>query len=313
MDEAGERATDLPNARGPTTVGARLREAREARGQTLDEIGKQTRIPVRHLVQIEEGRLEGLPAAPYSAGFVKAYARVVDLDPVAMSQQFRTEFAASVQASPRIAYEPYEPADPVRLPPRLLAIVALLIAVLLVAGYGIWRSGILTGEGADERARLAASGAPVGAPENNPAPVAGQPVTPAAPASGAVVLTAAQDTWFEVSDKASGTRLYTGVLKQGQSWSVPPTVGDPVIKTGRPEGLTVTVGGQPVAPLGEPAHTISNVSLKAAALTAHPAPASSAVAPPATAPAPSAASNDSAAVPPAFRATDASNTSTPQM
>jgi cytoskeletal protein RodZ len=319
MDEAGERATDLPNAGGPTIVGARLREAREARGQTLDEIGKQTRIPVRHLVQIEEGRLEGLPAAPYSAGFVKAYARVVDLDPVAMSQQFRTEFAASVQASPRIAYEPYEPADPVRLPPRLLAIVALLIAVLLVAGYGIWRSGILTGEGADERARLAASGAPVGAPENNAAPASGQPATPVAPASGPVVLTAAQDTWFEVSDKASGTRLYTGVLKQGQSWSVPSTAADPVIKTGRPEGLTVTVGGQPVAPLGEPAHTISNVSLKAAALTAHPAspqtpaPVATASPPPAATTAPGAASNDSAAVPPAFRATDASNTSTPQM
>jgi transcriptional regulator with XRE-family HTH domain len=311
MDEAGERATDLPNAGGPTTVGARLREAREARGQTLDEIGKQTRIPVRHLVQIEEGRLEGLPAAPYSAGFVKAYARAVDLDPVAMSQQFRTEFAASVQASPRIAYEPYEPADPVRLPPRLLAMVALLIAVLLVAGYGIWRSGILTGEGADERARLAASGAPVGAPDNSATPVAGRPATPTAPASGAVVLTAAQDTWFEVSDKASGTRLYTGVLKQGQSWSVPPTAADPVIKTGRPEGLTVTVGGQPVAPLGEPAHTISNVSLKAAALTARPAPASTAAAPPTTATAPAAPSNDSAAVPPAFRAADASNTSTP--
>ena len=330
MDEAGERATDLPNAGEPTTVGARLREAREARGQTLDEIGKQTRVPVRHLVQIEDGRLEGLPAAPYSAGFVKAYARAVDLDPVAMSQQFRAEFAASVQASPRIAYEPYEPADPVRLPPRLLAIVALIIAVLLVAGYGIWRSGILTGEGADERARLAASGTPVGAPDNSAAPAAGQPATPAAPASGPVLLTATQDTWFEVSDKASGTRLYTGVLKQGQSWPVPPTAGDPVIKTGRPEGLTVTVGGQPVAPLGEPAHTISNVSLKAASLTARPAPASTAAVPPAAstssrapgataAPSPAAAtapgapSNDAAAVPPAFRATDASNAPTPQM
>ena len=61
MDEMGERAAD-----GPTTVGARLRAAREARGQSLDEIGKQTRVPVRHLVQIEDGRLEGLPAAPYS-------------------------------------------------------------------------------------------------------------------------------------------------------------------------------------------------------------------------------------------------------
>jgi len=325
MDEAGERAADAPAADVPTTVGGRLRAAREARGQSLDEIGKQTRVPVRHLVQIEEGRLEGLPAAPYSAGFVKAYARAVDLDPVEMSQQFRAEFAASAAASPRIAYEPYEPADPVRLPPRLLAYVAIAIAILLIAGYGIWRSGILSGEGADQRARLAASGEPMGTSGAPAAPAAGQPAGPAvaaAPAAGPVRITATQDTWFEVTDRASGTRLYTGVLKQGQNWDVPPSAGDPVIKTGRPEGLTVTVGGQPVAPLGPPARTISNVSLKAAALAAHPAPAAPGIAAPpphtATAPATAAtppAASDDAGAPSAFRAATtppATNSTTPQ-
>lgn len=310
MDETGERAADAP-ASVPTTAGGRLRAAREARGQSLDEIGKQTRVPVRHLVQIEDGRLDGLPAAPYSAGFVKSYARAVDLDPIELSQQFRAEFAAAAQASPRIAYEPYEPADPVRLPPRLLAFVALAIAVLLIAGYGIWRSGILSGEGADQRARLAAGGEPIGTSSTPAAPAPGQPPKPVAPASGAVRIAATQDTWFEVTDKASGTRLYTGVLKQGQSWDVPPTAGDPVIKTGRPEGLTVTVGGQPVAPLGPPAKTISNVSLKGASLAARPA----AAAPASATPAPHAAANE-ASVPPAFRSTApapaAVNTTTPQ-
>lgn len=326
MDEADERAADAPAAGVPATVGGRLRAAREARGQSLDEIGRQTRVPVRHLVQIEEGRLEGLPAAPYSAGFVKSYARAVDLDPMELSQQFRAEFAAAAQASPRIAYEPYEPADPVRLPPRLLAFVALAIAILLVAGYGIWRSGILTGEGAGERARLAASGEPMGTGGTPAAPASGQPPKPAAPAIGPVRITATQDTWFEVNDKASNTRLYTGVLKQGQNWDVPPTAGDPVIRTGRPEGLAVTVGGQPVAPLGAPAHTVSNISLKAASLTARPAPAQAAAVPPATptmpkptsrapAAAPSPAAGD-ANVPSAFRAatqpSGTASTTTPQ-
>jgi cytoskeletal protein RodZ len=326
MDEADGQAADAPATGAPTTVGGRLRVAREARGQSLDDIARQTRVPVRHLVQIEEGRLNGLPAAPYSAGFVKSYARAVDLDPMELSQQFRAEFAAAAQASPRIAYEPYEPADPVRLPPRLLAFVALVIAILLVAGYGIWRSGILSGEGADERARLAASGEPMGTSGAPAAPTPGQPAKPAAPVGGAVRITATQDTWFEATDKASGTRLYTGVLKQGQNWDVPPTVGDPLIRTGRPEGLTVTVGGQPVAPLGEPAHTISNVSLKAAALTSRPVPAQPAAVPSATSRTPKPASSvpvtapppaaNDAAVPPAFRATaepsNAANTTTPQ-
>lgn len=321
MDEAGERAAD-PIAEVPTTVGARLRAAREARGQSLEDIGRQTRVPVRHLVQIEEGRLDGLPAAPYSAGFVKSYARAVDLDPIEASQQFRAEFAAAAQASPRIAYEPYEPAEPVRLPPRLLAFVALAIAVLLVAGYGIWRSGILTGEGADQRAQLAASGEPMGTSGTPAAPAPDQQAAPkpVAQASGAVRITATQDTWFEVTDKASGTRLYTGVLKQGEGWDVPPSAGDPVIRTGRPEGLTVTVGGQPVAPLGPPAKTVSNVSLKAASLAARPAPAPSAAVPPApagtarrSAPVATTTARPPAATPPAATAEPAnSSTTTPQ-
>lgn len=301
MEEASERA-----AGGPATVGARLRAAREARGQSLDEIGRQTRVPVRHLVQIEDGRLEGLPAAPYSAGFVKAYARAVDLDPVALSQEFRVELAEATTIAPRIIYEPYEPADPVRLPPRLLAIVAAAIAILLVLGYGIMRSGMLTGEGPDARAKLAASGEPAAAPAAQaaastptptPAPVAAQaPTSAAAPASGPVQLTAVQPTWVKISER-DGPTLFIGVLDKGKTYDVPSTASDPVIRTGKPEGLQVTVGGQPVAPLGAPAHVISNVSLKAGALSRGGAAASGGSA----TSGPAAETSNSAAVPPAFR------------
>ncbi len=301
MDETSERAVG-----GPTTVGARLRAAREARGQSLDEIGRQTRVPVRHLVQIEDGRLEGLPAAPYSAGFVKAYARAVDLDPVALSHEFRVELAEATSIAPRIVYEPYEPADPVRLPPRLLAIVAAAIALLLVLGYGIVRSGLLTGEGPDMRAKLAANGeqtapaatatpAPATNPANPPAP-AGQPAaTPAPAASGPVRLTAVQPTWVKISER-DGPTLFMGVLDKGKTYDVPATAADPVIRTGKPEGLEVTVGGKAVAPLGPPAHTISNVSLKADAL-AH----GGAAGPATLGAAPATGSANSATVPPAFR------------
>jgi cytoskeletal protein RodZ len=312
MEESSERA-----AGAPATVGARLRAAREARGQSLDEIGKQTRVPVRHLVQIEDGRLEGLPAAPYSAGFVKAYARAVDLDPVVLSQEFRAELAQSNHQTPRIAYEPYEPADPVRLPPRLLAIVALAIAIVLVAGYGIWRSGILTGETANTRAQLAANGDQSATPASQPAsanaaaPVAAPPAAAVpAPAGGPVRLTALQPVWFKVSER-NGPTLFMGTLDQGKTYDVPATAADPVIRTGRPEALSVAVGSQAVAPLGLPAHTISNVSLKGDALlakgTTGPAPAAAQTPAAMTGAAPTAPGVEGAAVPPAFRNDSASS------
>lgn len=317
MEDTNERT-----ANAPTTVGARLRAAREARGQTLEDIGKQTRIPVRLLVQIEDGRLEGMPAAPYSAGFVKSYARAVDLDPTALSQEFRTELARSAGSAPRAAYEPYEPADPVRLPPRLLAFVALAIAILLVAGYGIWRSGILTGEGPDARARLAANGDATGTSDTATTPAAGHGAAAPAPApvGGTVRLTATKPVWFNVSERGGAT-LFTGTLDQGKSWDVPATAVDPVIRTGKPEGLSVTVGGQPVAPLGAPAEHLSDVSLKPAALrnrtggdTAAAPPAATPIATPVSTNAPThrrstherRRSDDSAETPPA--ASDASGT-----
>ena len=75
-DGSARRADDgrRPAARGARGAGPVARRYRPADA-----------LPVRHLVQIEDGRLEGLPAAPYSAGFVKSYARAVGLDPVALS------------------------------------------------------------------------------------------------------------------------------------------------------------------------------------------------------------------------------------
>ncbi|USI72278.1 helix-turn-helix domain-containing protein [Sphingomonas morindae] len=299
----------------PDSVGVRLRAAREDQGQSLDDIGRQTRVPVRHLVQIEEGRLEGLPAAPYSAGFVKAYARAVGLDPTALANQFRAEFDRAKAGTHRIAYEPYEPADPSRLPPRLLALVALVLAVLVIGGYAIWRSGLVSGEGADMRAKLAARGdestpvspAPAATPAAAPAP--GTPAAPGAPAAGApapaaggaVLLTAKVPTWVKISERGGAT-LFIGTLDQGKSFPVPASAVDPVIRTGRPEGLEVTVGGRPVPPLGAPAHTISNVSLKAEALLARGGGAAAAATAPAPTPAPAPTTPDESA-PPAFRAT----------
>ena len=112
---------------------------------------------------------------------------------------------------------------------------------------------------------------------------------PPAPVGGAVRLTAIKPVWFNVSER-SGATLFTGTLDQGKSWDVPATAVDPVIRTGKPEGLSVTVGGQPVAPLGAPAEHLANVSLKPDALRNRAAGA--AVAAPVETPAESSAETD---------------------
>jgi len=95
-----------------TRVGEKLAEAREKRGLSISEVAETTRIPKRHILAIENGDYESLPAPTYSAGFVKVYAKLLGLDGQALSNAFRAETG---QALPqRHEPAPYEPADPAR-------------------------------------------------------------------------------------------------------------------------------------------------------------------------------------------------------
>ena len=49
-----------------------LRQAREEQGLSLEELERQTRIPLVHLEAIEEDRLDDLPEGPYREGWLRA-------------------------------------------------------------------------------------------------------------------------------------------------------------------------------------------------------------------------------------------------
>ena len=94
------------------TVGQRLREAREAKGLSVEDIAAQTRIPTRHLTSLEESNWDKLPAATYSIGFAKNYAGAVGLDRNEIGELLRAEMGGYT-ATP--AYqEVYEAVDPAR-------------------------------------------------------------------------------------------------------------------------------------------------------------------------------------------------------
>lgn len=67
-----------------------LRDERESRGVTLQEISDRTRISVRFLTAIEEEEFGILPGGVFSLGFVRQYAQHVGLDPDAVAECFKT-------------------------------------------------------------------------------------------------------------------------------------------------------------------------------------------------------------------------------
>ena len=62
------------------SFGARLKQEREKRGVTLDDIALSTKIGKRFLSALEEEHFEQLPGGIFSKGFVRAYARHLGID-----------------------------------------------------------------------------------------------------------------------------------------------------------------------------------------------------------------------------------------
>lgn len=245
-------------------VGERLRAAREARGMSLDDVASLTRIPTRHLQHIDDGDWDALPAVTYSVGFARAYANAVGLNGTEVGQELRAQLGSG---QPTAALSFYEPADPARVPPRSLAMIAGVIAVLLAIGYAIWRSS--TGTEEDPVEQAAAVETPlVPAPAVQPNPAANQPLGgPSVSANGPVTLTATDEVWVRVYEQGGGV-LFENTMRAGDRFVVPSNAQQPQIRAGRPDALTVTVGQTAIPPLGPPGRPIGGISLLPADLAA---------------------------------------------
>ena len=72
-----------------------LRKAREAKGLELIEVEEITKIRSKYLQALEEGDYCVLPGGVYTVGFLRSYARFLDLDAESLVNTFRLEVTAT--------------------------------------------------------------------------------------------------------------------------------------------------------------------------------------------------------------------------
>ena len=101
-----------------------------------------------------------------------------------------------------------------------------------------------------------------------------------------MVLTATAPIWLQVGERG-GAICSPARCSPARSYAVPATATAPVLKTGKPEALSIKVGTATAGPVGPAATTVSNVSLLPADLLKTPA-AAAASTPPPSAPPPAA-------------------------
>lgn len=251
--------TSDTDAYGPT-IGQRLRIAREARGQTLDDVANETRIPIRHLRNIEDSNWEDLPAVTYTVGFARNYANAVGLDGPEIARELRDEIGGIANRS-MVSPEIYDAPDPARVPSRGLAWGAAILLVVLVAGWLLVVRPYLTRSQESAEAPAAQNGS-AAVPEAPAAPPA--PPTPASLAGQPVTLVATADVWFSATDRgANNRRLHYDLLREGARFAVPTDAVRPVIFTTNPQNLRVMIGDQDRGPLAAQRGRMNDQSLKA--------------------------------------------------
>lgn len=261
----------------PAHVGERLAVARVAHSLTLTDIASRTRIPMRHLEAMEAGKFETLPGRTYAIGFGKAYARAVELPEEEIAQQIR-EALGGASPVPTREVTQFDLDEPSKVPSAKLALLAAVTgAVILLAGFGIWRSYLFPAANVEELAQAADAASASDAATAKRKAAAKAPAAAAVDPKAEVVFTATEDNiWIKFYD-GEGKQLMQKQMALGEQYTVPADAVNPQVWTGRPDAFEITVGGRTVAPLGTSEVAVKDVPVTAAALMARPAtPAASA-------------------------------------
>lgn len=74
-----------------TELGARLKEARTAKGYSIEDLQEITKIQKRYLAGIEDGNYASMPGAFYVRAFIKQYAEAVGLNGDELLETYKSE------------------------------------------------------------------------------------------------------------------------------------------------------------------------------------------------------------------------------
>ncbi|MDG9977353.1 helix-turn-helix domain-containing protein [Ectopseudomonas oleovorans] len=120
----------------PTNPGESLRQAREIKGLSIAEVATQLNLTPQRLAQIESGAFDKLPGTTFARGYIRAYAKLLELDQNRLVMEFdqftgTDATGSSVHALGRIE-------EPVRYSQSILRLVSFLLLLALIGGGFFW-------------------------------------------------------------------------------------------------------------------------------------------------------------------------------
>ena len=173
--------------------GARLRSAREAAGLSLDQVAQQLKLAPRQVRALEDEDFAQLPGRTFARGFVRNYARLLNLDGDDLLSKLPDAAHAPALEAPAlqptgamIAELPTASAPKTNFT-RWLIPVLLVACIVAAAAYEWYRGGLGAQGDAARSAPPDSPRAPAAAPASStelPNPLAEKPASGAASESG---------------------------------------------------------------------------------------------------------------------------------
>jgi cytoskeleton protein RodZ len=256
------------------SFGERLKRTRENKKMSLDDVARATKITTRMLAALEEEKFDQLPGGVFNKGFVRAYARHLELNE---EQAIRDYTAAASSGSPEIKSEDAElraiaerkEKERAGRPRSQGVSWGMVAAFLLILALGLSIWGFLNRERVDSNQALSAAShsslddssaqqheaAPASVPDQLvPTEVAHtQPlpnesdhssiatVQTVSSAPMVLVVSAREDSWLSIV--VDGQTLFQDTLAAGQKQNISGQ-NEVVLKSGNIGGLEITFNGK---------------------------------------------------------------------
>jgi len=233
------------------SLGKFLKEKREAKGFSLEDAQEGTKIQLKYLQALEEGRFAVLPGEVFAKAFLRSYADFLGLDPREVMEKYQVLQGEKQEETPEIKQsiqgrkEEKKPEEYLSNKLKLPPLWAFLAFGIIVLGIWVSQNDLSAPKANPPSQRTQEIQPPPPQPTPPPKPVVEK--KPPLPAPVYVKTIVNQDCWTQV--RVDGQLVFEGILtsNSNKEWKGQQEIA---FRFGNAGGVNVEYNGQNLGSVG---------------------------------------------------------------
>ncbi|QGT99647.1 hypothetical protein SYNTR_1054 [Candidatus Syntrophocurvum alkaliphilum] len=228
-------------------IGDKFRKERLSKGYTLEAIEEETKIRKHYLDSIENEEFENLPPKVYAVGFVKRYAKFLDLDPQEMAEEF-LQIAYDNTPNEEVLAQISKPNEEKPISYFSKINYKNILAGLIFLFIAIFLGNILVGYFLDKGFGERTEQPPQVVDPRDPVEKEKEITDVEEEATVSLLIEASERCWLEIV--VDGEQKFSGVLNIGEEIFYEGEE-EIFIHAGNAGGINLTLNGEKLEPIGE--------------------------------------------------------------